>query len=144
MALQLQCMACGGIIDGEHRGHAAVNTAAALARSVQIDSWRRAHPGEDAARHGPQPVPWRLVHLACDELGERTHVIPAYRLRTARRVLQQTWRLWSKSWAAATDWPHFARGLLANAGEVDGQAASAGGAAAKRAAQQALSGGGDG
>ncbi|MGB3233745.1 MAG: hypothetical protein WBB57_24195 [Mycobacterium sp.] len=141
VALRLICMVCGGLIDSDHHGHAAVNTAAALARSVEIYRWRRAHPGEDAARHGPPPVPWRLVHLKCDELGERTHVIPAYRLRTARRVLQQTWKLWAKSWAAATDWPNFACGLLANAAEGDDQAAPAGGTAAKHAARQAVSGG---
>lgn len=136
VALRLVCQLCQKPIDGEHPGHAAVNTAAALMRSAEITRWRRAHPGQDAARHGPRPVCWRLVHLSCDEDGERTYTIAAHRLRTARRVLQQTWRLWSKSWAGATDWPDFTRELLAAAVADDGTTEVAQRrAAAQRAAQ---------
>lgn len=140
LQLQLMCMACGEVIDQRHPGYAAVNVAAALARTRQQAAWRRTHPGQDAARHGPPPIPWRLVHIVCDEPAEHTMTIPASKLRTAKRLMGQTWRLWSKPWSGGTDWPRFVRSLLATAVTDDDQAAASRAAGAKRAAQQAESG----
>ena len=141
LQLQLACMACGGGIDQQHPGYAAVNVGAALVRTRQQAAWRRAHPGGDAARHGPPPIPWRIVHEACDEPATHTMTIAASKLRTGKRLMGQTWRLWSKPWSGGTNWPEFARGLLATAAATDDdQAAAARAAAAKRAAHQADSG----
>ncbi|WP_458320108.1 zinc finger domain-containing protein [Mycolicibacterium brisbanense] len=104
VGLRLVCQSCGEQITGQRPGYAAASHRAAYARSRSLQLWRREHPGEDV-RQGPAPVPWRLVHEACDGDGSRDDFrIEARHLRTARQLLHLSVRLTGKAWVPNTDW----------------------------------------
>ncbi|BBZ17146.1 zinc finger domain-containing protein [Mycolicibacterium gadium] len=100
--LLLLCQQCWQEISGD--GYATANHRAAFMRGKALLAWRRDNPGVDV-RRGPAPVPWRLVHRACDN-GRRDDDfrIDARYLRNACQLLHLSVRLTGKQWVPNTDW----------------------------------------
>lgn len=139
--LRLLCQRCGQEVDAQHPGYAVADRRAATERGKAHLAWRQAHPGQDP-RKGLAPVPWRLLHRACDTARSQDDFhIAARDLRTARQLLHQSVRLTGKHWVADTNWQglvaHIMRASAAQDPPDAVEAAQRHAEAAKRAALQA-------